>query len=234
MPPRTDPTTLQLGDSVVIETSVDQVLFGFRGQLSSLLPTVVWVDVAEPGCPPLVRDLKEGHPVRLSAGRKTYALIGETTFRSSLGLSRRLVALERPSEMRLVDRRAQLRVATRRSVGIRLARDSAAGDGGRFSIGTALDISLTGMCLETTAHMAVGDRVFVTMVLQENQPLYAPAQIVRLEDATADRATAVTPRAMSHEGRKVSRASVRWQTMSPADRERLQNFLVHVEKAAAG
>ena len=232
---RTDPTSLRLGDTVLIETTFDQVPLVFRGKLSNLLPKVVWVNVPRPGCPCVVSELAEGHPVRLSAARNGSALVGETTFRNCLGVSRRLLALDRPTDLRLVDRRAQLRVALRLSVGIRLARDSAAGEGGRFAIGTSLDISLSGMRLETTANMAVGDHVFVTLALETSRPLYALAQIIRLDDATTDRplraAREVGP---LHDGRRLVRAAVKWEAMSPADRTRLQNFLVNVDRAAAG
>jgi c-di-GMP-binding flagellar brake protein YcgR len=235
MPVQTDPTTLRLGDSIVIETSFENVPLALHGKLSNLLPKVVWVNVAEPGCPPLVNELKEGHPVRLVAARQGSALVGESTFRSCLGSMRRLVAVERPIALRLVDRRSQLRVALRRSVGIRLARNSAAGEGGHFAIGTSFDISVTGMRFDTTVHMAVGDHVFVTVVLERNEPLYALAQIVRLDDSLVDRAVASKygPQPWS-EGRRLVRATVQWQAMVPADRKRLQDFLISLDEAAAG
>lgn len=232
---RTDPTTLQLGDSILIETSFEQVPLVVRGRLSNLLPKIVWVNVADPGCPPLVNELKEGHPIRLSAARDSSALVGETTFRSCLGLSRRLVAVDRPKELRLVDRRAQLRIAMRRSIGIRLARNSAAGEGGYFAMGSSIDVSLDGMRFETNVQMAVGDHVFVTLVLDQKRPLHALAQIVRLDDPITDRPLQARPKLPAwHDGQPVIRAAVKWEAMCPADRESLQSFLLAAERAASG
>jgi c-di-GMP-binding flagellar brake protein YcgR len=217
---RTDPTALQLGDSVLIETCLDQATLVLRGKLSNLLPKVVWVNVAEPGCPPQVSYLREGHPVLLSAARDSHALVGETTFLSCLGVTRRVVAVERPTDLRLVDRRSPFRVAVRRPVGIRLTRNQAAGESGHFVIGTSCDISLAGMSFEATMHIAVGDHVFITMVLDQNQPLYALAQVVRIDDAVTER--------------PLVRAAVKWDAIGPADRERLQSFLALVHRAVSG
>ena len=232
MQDRTDPTALRPGDAVTIETQVGQVPLVICGKLSNLLPTAVWVNVAAPGCPLVVTELREGHPVRLSAPREGHALVGDSTFRSCLGTTRRLVAVSRPTDLRLVDRRGTLRVGLRRSVGIRIARNSAAGEGGHFSIGTSLDIGTTGMRFETTVHMAVGDHVFVTIVLERSRPLYALAQIVRLDDATTDRPyEARTAAAGWSGGRQPVRTAVKWQAMCPADRERLQEFLIGADLA---
>jgi hypothetical protein len=216
---RTD-TNLQLGDRVLIESSLDQVAFAFRGRLSKLLPKVVWVDVAEPGCPPLVRDLKEGHPVRLTAARDCHALVGESTFLSCLGLSRRLVALGRPADMQVVDRRSSLRVALRRPVGVRSAPNSGAGDVGDFVIGMSCEVSLAGMGFEAAFHGAVGDRVFITMVLEQNRPLHALAQIVRFDDVPGPSVDA-----------ELVRAAVKWDARCPADRQRLESFIVALRAA---
>ena len=232
MPVRTDSMILQLDDSVVVEMCIDQLPLAFRGKVSNLLPKVVWVNVVEPGCPPCVKELPEGHPVRLSVGRESQALVGETKFLSCLGPTRRLIAVERPPELKLIDRRAHLRVTIHRQVGIRLARSSAAGEGGHFAVGMSCDISLGGMSFESTVHMAVGDHVFVTMSLEQNRPLYALAQIVRLSD-TVGTASQPGPDAAPSNGRRVTRAGVKWEAMAPADRERLQRFLIQVEKAAS-
>ena len=230
---RNDQETLQLGDSVLIETSVDQVPLVLRGQLSSLLPKVVWVNSDGQGFPPLVLELREGHPVRLSVARQSSALVGDATFRSCLGVSHRLVAFSRPTDLRLVDRRASLRVAIRKPVGIRLARDSAAGEGGHFSIGTSVDVSMVGIRFETDVHMAVGDHVFVTIVLEGYRQLYGLAQIVRLEDAVAGgTVVADGPVDPSDRGRRLVRAVAKWGAMAPTDRERLENFLLNAERAA--
>jgi hypothetical protein len=235
MQARSDATNLRLGDALTIETQIDRVPLVIRGKLSNLLPQVVWVNVADPGCPQIITELKEGHPVRLSAPREGHALVGDSTFRSCLGTTRRLVAVSRPTELRLVDRRAMLRVALRRSVGIRLARNSAAGEGGHFAIGTSLDIGMAGMRFETTMHLAVGDHVFVTIVLERNRPLDSLAQIVRLDDATTDLPyEARAADAGWSGGRQAVRAAVKWEVMCPTDRERLQDFLISVDSAALG
>jgi c-di-GMP-binding flagellar brake protein YcgR len=232
---RTDATNLRLGDVLTIETQIDQVPLVICGKLSNLLPKVVWVNVADPGCPPAITELKEGHPVRISAPRDGHALVGDSTFRSCLGTTKRLVAVSRPAELRLVDRRAMLRVALRRSVGIRTARNSAAGESGHFAIGTSTDIGMAGMRFETTVHIAAGDHVFVTMVLEQNRPLYALAQVIRLDDAVLDRPyEARAAEAGWSGGRQPVRATVKWEAMCPADRERLQEFLISVDKAALG
>jgi c-di-GMP-binding flagellar brake protein YcgR len=235
MPVLTDPKTLILGDAVTIETQVDQVPLVIRGKLSNLLPKVVWVNVADPGCPNTMAELKEGHPVRLSAPREGSALVGDSTFRSCVGTTRRLVAVGRPAELRLVDRRAKVRIALRRSVGIRVARSSTAGEAGHFDIGTSVDIGVAGMRFETTVHMSVGDHVFVTIVLEQNRPLYALAQVIRLDDAALDRPyLARAVEAGWSGGRRPVRASVTWAEMCPADRQRLQQFLASVDRAALG
>ena len=234
MPVRTNAIDLRLGDPLTIETQVDQVPLVICGKLSNLLPKVVWVSVADPGCPQVVTELKEGHPVRLSASRSGHALVGDSTFRSCLGTARRLVAVGRPAELRLVDRRAKLRVALRRSVGIRLARSSTSGQGEHFAIGTSLDIGMEGMRFETTLHLSVGDHVFVTMVLEQNGPLYALAQIIRLDDAALDRPyLARAVEAGWSGGRRPVRVSVTWEEMCPADRQRLQDFLAKAADRAA-
>jgi hypothetical protein len=128
-----------------------------------------------------------------------------------------------------------LRVALRRSVGIRVARHSAAGEGGDFAIGTSLDIGMAGIRFETTMHMAVGDHVFVTIVLERNRPLYSLAQIVRMDDATTDRPyEASAADAGWSGGRQPVRAAVKWEAMCPTDRERLQDFLISVDNAVPG
>jgi c-di-GMP-binding flagellar brake protein YcgR len=160
--------------------------------------------------------------------------VGETTFRGCLGASRRLLAVGRPAALRLVDRRSQLRVAMRRSVGIRLARNSAAGEGGYFAMGSSIDISLGGMRFETNVQMAVGDHVFVTVVLEQNRPLHALAQVVRLDDPVTHRTVRVrSAPALWHDGQTIVRAAVTWEAMCPADRARLQSFLLSMERAAS-
>jgi hypothetical protein len=233
MQARHDQETLQLGDNVLIETSVDQVPLILRGKLSGLQTGVVWVNVAGQGFPPLVLELKEGHPVRLSAARGGSALVGDATFRSCLGMARRLIALSHPTELRLVDRRASLRVAIRKSIGIRLARNSAGGAGGHFAIGTSIDIGMVGIRFEAATHMAVGDHIFVTVVLEQNRQLYALAQIVRLEDAVAGEAVEIeSPVDPSHPRGRLMRATAKWDAIAPGDRQRLESFLLSVERAA--
>lgn len=223
---------LRLGDSILIETTVGQVPLSMHGKVSSLLPKVVWVNISGPGFPPLVKELKAGHPITLSAARECNALVGDSTFQSCPGISRRLVAVSRPTDLRLIDRRATLRVAMRKSLGIRVARGSAAGEGGHFSIGTTVDICMTGIRFETAVHMAVGEHVFLTLVLEQNRQLYALAQIVRLDDAipsqSLDRNSPADP---WHDGRRLIRAAARWDAIAPADRERLQSFLLSSERA---
>ena len=83
--------------------------------------------------------------------------------------------------------------------------------------------------------MSVGDHVFVTIVLEQNRPLYALAQVIRLDDAALDRPyLARAVEAGWSGGRRPVRASVTWAEMCPADRQRLQQFLASVDRAALG
>jgi hypothetical protein len=230
LPATNDSQKLQLGDDVQIDTAVEETPLILRGKLSSLMPKVVWVKMAGESIPPLALQLKEGHPVRLSAAREGSALVGDATFRSILGTTSRLVAINRPAELKLVDRRAELRVTMRKSIGIRLARNSAAGQGGHFSIGTTIDIGMVGIRFETSLQMAVGDHIFVTVVLEQNRQLYVLAQIVRLDDAVGSGAADLDP-SPSGAGRRSVRASAKWDAMAPADRTRLENFLLSAARA---
>jgi hypothetical protein len=170
MPPRKDHENLQLGDTILVATAVDEV---------------------------------------------------------PLGLPHRLVAFDRPTELTLVDRRTQMRVAMRKSIGVRLARTSAAGGGGHFSIGTTIDVGATGIRFETAAQMAIGDHVFVSLVLEGNRQFYAMAQIVRMDDTRSPLdIDPQLPGSRSQEGKRHIRAAAMWDAMAPTDRARLESFLL--------
>ena len=214
-----DVAELQLHDEVTLETQVGQVPLTARGKLSSILPDIVWVNLSD-RCPPLVKDLPEGHPVRLSVPRATNALIGDTIFLRCMAPGRSLVAIGRPTEMRLIDRRSFLRVAIRCKVGIRLAKGSLAQDAGRFGVGTCRDISLKGMRFETPLHMAVGDHVFLSVAVERRFTIFALAQVVRLEDyiepSTSEPCGGARVRPV---------AVVKFEALSDNDRRLLEAFL---------
>jgi len=211
---------------------VDLVPVALRGKISNLLPEVLWVRVSDPRLPPVLMAVSAGHPVRLSSPRERDALVGETTFHGSLGAARRLIALVHPAEMRLVDRRAQLRVKLRKSIGVRVSRESNAGHGGNFATGTSVDIGLSGMSFETSLHLAVGDHVFITLVLEHNRAMHAMAQVVRLDDTpqTAHDGSDIQRPALFHMNRHVT-AAVRWDAMAPSDRQNLEDLLLRFDRA---
>jgi hypothetical protein len=107
--------------------------------------------------------------------------------------------------------------------------------GGHFAIGTSLDISLAGMSFETTLDLAVGSQVFVTLVLEQNRPLHAQAQVIKLNDCPPESSAPGSGRyaAPQRVGRPV-RAAARWDAMCPADRQRLEDFLVQADRPAYG
>jgi hypothetical protein len=231
------PTILEIGDEVLIETRLEEDLFAVRGRLSSLLPQTLWVNTVDFGGHPLLEQVPEGNQIRFSAYKSHNALVGDSTFLRLLGPKHALVAIERPAELQLVDRRASIRVPIRRPVALRVANESVAGDGGVPGLAWSVNVSLSGILVETTLRVDLGDPVVLSIQLGTGteKTVNAMAQVVRLQDPPAHRLLQDLPTVVPpDDGRRRIYAGLQFATVSSGDRDRLQAFLGKAAAASCG
>ena len=173
-------------DQVLVETSIDGELIGFRAVVVNIGPTALWLGLTRADS--RLERARAGDAVTLTIRRGGAAMVGKTAFLSHLGSTQaRLFSVEWPEGYRLVQRREHLRLDTEAPVRYVVVSQSETGGIGDEGSGSTRNISAGGLLfvVKTPILETVGGGDALQLWLQLGQDVVmAEADVIRVEDAT--------------------------------------------------
>ena len=176
-------------DQVLVEAEVDGRVVGFRAVVVNVMPATLWLGLVKPDSH--LEPLRPGDPIALTFRRDDAGMVAAATFLTHLGSSpARLFSIEMPSDLRLIQRRAHLRLDTNCPIEYTIVSQSEIGSAGLTGEGKTTNISAGGLQFEVKAParetVEKGDALEIGVQIGPDAVL-AEADVLRVEDAT-DRA----------------------------------------------
>lgn len=170
---------LLLQDHVLVETDVLSRLVSLRTVIVKACPGELWLGL--PSADRRLGAFRAGQPLRLTVARDGAALLGSSTFRATLGDTRsRIFAVSTPAEFQLVQRRCHRRYELDAGVRLRHLDPTTKEPLGRSASGVAVNVSLGGMMLWTSATLAVGEELDLTLPLGGGDHISTTNRVVRV------------------------------------------------------
>ncbi len=172
-------------DQVLVEAEIDGRVAAFRTVVVNVLPGVLWLGLLKPN--PLLERLQPNDPAILTFRREGSAMVAESAFVALLGPSQsRVFSVEWPSDVRMVQRRAQLRVDAEGPVQYTII-ETVTDFSGVAGQGATRNLSAGGLQFAVKVPIEeaviVGDLLELRMGLGQNVVM-ADATVVRTEDGT--------------------------------------------------
>jgi c-di-GMP-binding flagellar brake protein YcgR len=173
-------------DQVLVEAEFDARMVGFRAVVVNVMPGALWLGLVRPDSQ--LEMLRPGDPVALTFRRDDVGMVAAATFLSRLGLKQsRLFAIEMPSDLRLIQRRADLRLDTNCPIEYTIVSQSDIGSAGLTGEGKTTNISAGGLQFMVRAParetVAKGDALELRIQIGSDAVL-AEADALRVEDGT--------------------------------------------------
>jgi hypothetical protein len=173
-------------DQVLVEADVDGKVVGFRAVVVNTVGTALWLGLVKPD--PRLENVGSGEPIALTFSCPDGGLVAESVFLAHLGPTRaRLFSVRMPSDIRLTQRRAHLRLDTDCPIEYTIVSQSASGGAGLTGAGVTRNIGTGGLQFLVAVPMAetpiVADSLEVAVALGPDA-VSAEAEVLRLEDAT--------------------------------------------------
>lgn len=172
-------------DQVLVEAEIDGRVAGFRSVVVNVLPGVLWLGL--PKANPLLEKLQPNDPAILTFRREGAAMVAQSAFVSHLGPSpSRVFSVEWPEDVRMVQRRAHLRIDAEGPVQYTIIETVTDYEGIKGH-GSMRNLSAGGVQFAVKAPVdetvIVGDVLELRMGLGQNVVM-ADATVVRVENAT--------------------------------------------------
>lgn len=173
-------------DQVLVEGEVDGKKVGIRAVVVNVLPAVLWLGLVRPDSH--LAKLTPEQPLQLTFRRDGAGMVAASTFLSHMGASRsRLFSVEWPGDVRLVQRRLQLRMDTECPLSYVVVSQSATGSAGMTGDGVTRNLSAGGVQFRVKAPpsdtASVGDQLELTILIGSDA-VPVEAEVVRVEEVT--------------------------------------------------
>ena len=170
-------------DQVLVEGEIDGKVVGFRAVIVNVMPTALWLGM--PLHDPRLQKLSPEQPIHLTFRHKGAAVVAASTFLSHLGASRsRLFSIEWPSDFRMVQRRAHIRIDAECHLDYLVVRPIHSGTAGQTGRGTTQNISAGGVQfkirLEPDEVVEIGDQLEIALTVASGA-IHAEAEVIRVE-----------------------------------------------------
>lgn len=171
-------------EQVLVEAEVDGAVIRFRAIIANVRPTTIWLGLLKPDSQ--LERLVAGDPVHLTFRRDNAAMIAASTFLSHLGSSRtRLFSIEWPNDIRMIQRRTQLRLDADCPIQYTVISHSASVSAGSVGRGVTRNISAGGLLFKEDGPVeeaiAVGEEIEARITLSSDV-VVAGAEVIRVED----------------------------------------------------
>jgi len=172
-------------DRVLVEADVDGELVGFRAVVVNAMPAALWLGLTKPDS--LLEQLRPGDPMTLTFHREDSAIVARSAFLSHLGSRQsRVFSVETPTDCRVVQRRAHLRLDVECPLEYTVVGGGVTGPGLTGS-GMTRNISAGGLQFMVPAPIgetvAAGDALELALAVGRDAVLIE-ADVVRVIDAT--------------------------------------------------
>jgi c-di-GMP-binding flagellar brake protein YcgR len=172
-------------DQTLVEAEIDGNAVVFRAVVVNAMPAALWLGLTKPDS--LLEQLRPGDPMTLTFHREDSAIVARSAFLSHLGSRQsRVFSVETPTDCRVVQRRAHLRLDVECPLEYTVVGggETGAGLGG---VGITRNISAGGLQFVIRAPIgetvAVGDALELRLAVGRDAALLE-ADVVRVIDAT--------------------------------------------------
>jgi hypothetical protein len=173
-------------DQALVEAELDGRVFAFRAVVVSVRPAALWLGLVRPDS--LLERLRPGDPVTLTFRRDESGMVAGAAFQSHLGSTQsRLFSIEMPSDYRMIQRRAHLRLDTECPIEYTVVSQTPSGGAGLTGDGATRNIGAGGLQFLMRApireSVSQGDELELRLALGRDA-VVAEAEVVRVDDAT--------------------------------------------------
>ena len=219
-------------DRVLVEAHIDGQLTSFRAVAVNILPTALWLGLVGPQ--PKLEQLRRDQPLQLTFRRDNTGMIAASSFIAHLGVSRtRLFAVSWPDDVKLIQRRAHLRLDAQCPVEYTVASQSATGSPGQTGDGICCNLSAGGAQFVVRYALGetvgVGDELDLRVALGREGVVLAEAVVVRAEDAAAVAAGPDAPVQPGWSGPR-SLIAVRFECISDVDQDKIVRYIFSIQR----
>ena len=173
-------------DQVRVEAEIDGKVVGFRAVVVNTASNSLWLGLVKPDS--LLGRIQSGDPIVLTFPRSDGGLVAESVFLNHLGSTQaRLFSVEMPSDVRLTQRRANLRFDTACPIEYTIVSQSDSGGAGLTGAGQTCNIGTGGLQFVMQAPIRevpiVGDALELVVALGR-EAVVAEGDVLRVDDAT--------------------------------------------------
>ena len=209
-----------LQDRVLVEADLGGQITGFRAVVVKVAPDEIWL-----GLPAQDRRLEamgEGKRLRLTVTREGGALVAQTRFLRHLSQCR-IFAVEKPSRIERVQRRAHRRVALQLEARLRMLNPGTGMVEGKGFSGRTVDVSTGGVLVETDMPLNLGDEVDLTLMLAATDRVSTTGKVTGIRDLAGGAA------ASSSQGTPGVAIGLKFLRMTTVDEDRILRRLLLAE-----
>jgi Predicted glycosyltransferase len=219
-------------DRVLVEAELDGKVISFRAVAVNVLPTAIWLGLVRPQ--PQLEQLSRDQPLHLTFRRDNTGMIAASSFIGHLGASRaRLFAVTWPDDLRLIQRRAHLRLDAQCPVEYTIASQSATGSPGQTGQGVCCNLCAGGAQFLVRGGpdetVAVGDELDLRVALGHDGVVLAEAVVVRVDDAAT---MVLAPEELVRAGSTGPRSliAVRFESISDVDQDKIVRYIFSIQR----
>ena len=219
-------------DRVLVEAHLDGNLVSFRAVAVNVMPTAIWLGLVSPQ--PQLEQLRRDQPLQLTFRRDNTGMIAASSFIGHLDASHsRLFSVSWPDDVKLIQRRAHLRLDAQCPIEYTVASQSATGSPGQTGEGVCCNLCAGGaqflVRADPTETVAVGDELDLRIGLGRDGVVLAEVVVVRVEDAAT---MSPGPDQPVHPGSTGPRSlvAVRFESVSDVDQDKIVRYIFSIQR----
>jgi c-di-GMP-binding flagellar brake protein YcgR len=219
-------------DRVLVEAEFDGRLVSFRSVAVNVKPTALWLGLVRPQ--PQLEQLRRDQPLQLTFRRDNTGMIAASSFIGRLGVSQsRLFSVSWPDDLRLIQRRAHLRLDAQCPIEYTVASESATGSAGQTGEGVCCNLCAGGVQFVVPANpdetVAVGDELDLRIGLGRDGVALAEAVVVRVDDGAT---MGPGPNDTVHPASSgpQSLIAVRFESISDVDQDKIVRYIFSIQR----
>lgn len=219
-------------DRVLVEAEFDGRLVSFRSVAVNVKPTALWLGLVRPQ--PQLEQLRRDQPLQLTFRRDNTGMIAASSFIGLLGVSQsRLFSVSWPDDLRLIQRRAHLRLDAQCPIEYTVASESATGSAGQTGEGVCCNLCAGGVQFVVRASpdetVAVGDELDLRIGLGRDGVALAEAVVVRVDDGAT---MGPGPNDTVHPASSGPRSliAVRFESISDVGQDKIVRYIFSIQR----